>query len=324
MMHPQARLVVVLICLFLHAPLSSLAASAKRCLFVSSYHAGYVWNDDIERALGDTLGDACEIKKFYMDGKRDGSPDFARQKAIEARALIDSWKPDVVIAADDNASKYLVMPHLKDAAVPVVFCGINWTAEPYGYPYANATGMIEIGPIDPLVGQVLAMVPEARQGIFLSADELTQTKEVDLSQKAYGRHGVTIRHMPVPSMSEWEKGYVAAQEQADFVILGNNSGINDWDDERARKWVLTTAKKFTVSYLDWMAPYAMLTMAKIAYEQGEWAGKTALLILQGAKPTDIPIVANRRWNMFVNPALLARGGFVLPSEIMRKAVKVGQ
>ncbi|MFH1216757.1 MAG: ABC transporter substrate binding protein [Pseudomonadota bacterium] len=293
-------------------------------MYVSSYHAGYVWNDDIEKAIGDVLGSRCEVRSFYMDAKRNKSSDFATQKAVEAKRLIDSWKPDVVIAADDNVSKYLVMPYLKDAAVPVVFCGINWTAEPYGYPYSNATGMIEVGPIDSLVGQVVSALPGARRGIFLSADELTQFKEVEMNKKAYGKYNITISHIPVKTMADWEKGFVSAQEQADFLILGNNAGINDWDESRARAWALDKAKKFTVTYLDWMAPYSMLTMAKIAYEQGEWAAKVALRILDGAKPADFPIVANRRWNMYVNSPLLEKIGFVLPSEILRKAVKVDQ
>ncbi|MBI5557708.1 MAG: ABC transporter substrate-binding protein [Deltaproteobacteria bacterium] len=294
---------------------------AARCLYVSSYHAGYVWNDDIEHAIEEVLRGKCELKTFYMDGKRNSGAEFAAQKAGEAKELIDAWKPDVVIAADDNVSKYLVKPYLRDVKIPVVFCGLNWTVEPYGYPYSNTTGMIEVGPIEPLVDMVKSVVPNARQGIFLSADELTQFKEVDLSKKAYGKLGIAITHLPVKTMDEWEAGYLAAQ-QADFIICGNNAGINDWDNSRAAGFVSRNASRFTVSYLDWMAPFAMLTMAKIAAEQGEWAAKTALLILGGEDPKNIPIVANRRWNLFVNSALLDKAGFVLPIEIVRKAVKV--
>ena len=147
-------------------------AAPARCLYVSSYHAGYEWNDGIERGLESVLQGKCEIKKFYLDGKRHLDEKFAKSKALEAKELIESWKPDIVIAADDNASKYLIMPYFKNAAVPVVFCGLNWTAEPYGYPYRNATGMIEVGPIEPLSAEVRATVRNARRGVFLSADRL--------------------------------------------------------------------------------------------------------------------------------------------------------
>jgi len=302
----------------------STVTEAARCLYVSSYHPGYEWNDAIEQALEQVLDGRCELRKFYMDGKRQTDPEFARAKAQEALGLIKEWQPDVVIAADDNASKFLVMPYLRDAALPVVFCGINWTAEPYNYPYANTTGMIEIGPIDELVAEVRAAVPGASRGIFLSADEMTQYKEAALTKDVYGRHGIAIIHQQVRTMADWEKALAAAQKTADFIIIGNNAGINDWDKERALAIVNQHVGRFTATYLDWMTPYAMFGMAKIAAEQGEWAGLAAILILDGTKPSDIPVVANRKWKMYVNQPLLERGGFKLPADIQRQAIKVGR
>lgn len=305
----------------LAALLFSQEVLAARCLYVSSYHAGYEWNDGIEQGMEAVLNGKCQLKKFYMDGRRNLDDGFARKKALEAKALIDSWKPDVIIAADDNASKYLVMPYLKNAVVPVVFCGINWTAEPYGYPYTNATGMIEVGPIEQLMSEVRELVQGARHGVFLSVDEITAYKEFAMNKELYAKHGIALRHLPVKTMEEWEAGYLEAQ-RTDFIILGNNAGIQGWDKTRAKDFAYEHARKFSVSYLDWMAPYGVLTMAKIADEQGEWAAKVALMILQGASPRSIPIVANRRWNMFVNPRLLNRTGLNLSSDILRKAIKV--
>jgi hypothetical protein len=297
-------------------------AVAARCLYVSSYHAGYEWNDAIERSMAPILEGRCELRRFYMDGKRHLEPAFAEEKAREAKALIDNWKPDVVITADDNAAKYLVMPHLRDVATPVVFCGLNWTAEPYGLPYSNATGMIEVGPIEPLVNEVRQVVKNARRAVFLSADEITQHKEYATARTVFGKQGITVTHKAVRTMAAWEKGYTTAQKDADFIILGNYAGIGDWNPARARKYAYHHARKFTVTYLDWMAPFSMLTMAKIADEQGEWAAKTAVLILDGVKPTSIPVVANRRWNMFINARLLDKAHFKLASDIVRKAIKV--
>ena len=166
------------------------------------------------------------------------------------------------------------------------------------------------------------MVKNARRGVFLSADEITQYKEFAMSRERYQRLGIEVTHMPVRSMADWEAGFTAAQARADFLVIGNNAGINDWDKERAQRYVLAHAQRFTVAYLEWMAPYAMLTMAKIAEEQGEWSGKAALLILNGTPPSKIPIVANRRWSMYVNNRLLDKAGLRLSPEILRKAVKV--
>ncbi|HWR98501.1 MAG TPA: ABC transporter substrate binding protein [Candidatus Methanoperedens sp.] len=299
------------------------AAQAARCLYVSSYHAGYEWNDGIERGLEPILAGKCELRKFYLDGKRHLESSYSERMALEAKALIEEWKPDVVIAADDLVSKHLVAPFYRDASVPFVFCGINWTAELYGYPYRNATGMIEVGPIDSLVAEVRAAVKEARRGVFLSADELTQLKEFAMSEKKYGELGILMSHVKVRTMAEWEAAYARAQS-ADFIVLGNNAGISDWDGKRALRYVFDHSRIFTATYLDWMAPYAMLTMAKIADEQGEWAAKVAVMILGGARPGDIPIVANRRWNTFVNPKLLEKVGIRLSPDLMRRAVKIAE
>jgi ABC-type uncharacterized transport system substrate-binding protein len=317
------RLIIVLAGLVLVAQVTAAGTAAPaRCLYVSSYHAGYEWNDGIERGLESALQKRCEIKKFYMDGKRNLGQEFAKARALEARQLVKTWKPDIIIAADDNASKYLIMPYFKNASVPVVFCGLNWTAKPYDYPYRNATGMLEVGPIEALQAEVRAVVKNARHGVFLSADELTQNKEFAMTRELYARHGITMTHAAVRTLADWQAGFSAAQKNADFMVIGNHAGIKDWDEAAARRYVYEHGRRFTVTYLEWMAPYAMLTMAKIADEQGEWAGKVALLILNGTPPSKIPIVANRRWNMFVNTRLLDKPGIQLSTDILQKAVKV--
>jgi len=105
-------------------------------------------------------------------------------------------------------------------------------------------------------------------------------------------------------------------------VVGNNGGLDDWDRERARRYAPAHVKTLTVTNYDWMANTAMLAVTKVAEEQGEWAAETALAILGGMKPGQIPIVANRRWNLFVNPAFLDKAGIRLPAHLMHKAVKV--
>ena len=83
-----------------------------------------------------------------MDTKRNKSDEYKIAVGREARDLILSWQPDVVITADDNAAKYLIQPYFKDSATPFVFCGVNWTAEEYGFPYSNVTGIVEVVPCD--------------------------------------------------------------------------------------------------------------------------------------------------------------------------------
>ena len=117
---------------------------ASKCLFISSYHTGYEWSDGVELGLRSTLQGECEIKQFDMDTKRNKDETSIKQAALAAKALIDEWQPDVVITADDNAAKHVIASHYRDAPIPFVFCGVNWSVEEYGFPYANTLSLIHI------------------------------------------------------------------------------------------------------------------------------------------------------------------------------------
>lgn len=297
-------------------------ASAAQCLYVSSYHAGYEWNDGIEAGIDNVISDQCTLDKFYLDSKRNKDPAFIKGMAKNAMQHIEQTKPDVIIACDDNASKFLVVPYLKDAEVPVVFCGINWTIKPYGYPFTNITGIVEISPIKLLIEKVINTTGDPKHGIYLAPDVISQNKEFELNKTLYAERDIKITPRFVQTMKEWSDAYQQASQEADFIIIGNNGGINDWDDEQAKETVRQSSRVFTITNYDWMARYAMLAMTKMAEEQGEWAAQSALAILDGLPANQIPIVVNRRWNIYVNPELLKQTGINLPAQVIHKAIKV--
>ncbi len=302
------------------AMLFSADGQAASCLYVSSYHKGYEWNDGIERGIEAVLKGHCELSKFYLDTNRHTDPEFARHKAVEARDLIDRTRPDVVIACDDAASMYLVKPYYKNARLPIVFCGVNGSVDAYGYPYTNVTEMIEIAPIKPLMKEVRSLVRRLNSGVYLAADVITQRKEFEENREAYALGGIELTAMFVKTMAEWSAAFAAAQN-ADFVVLGTNAGIADWDSASAHRAVLAGTLRLTVTNYDWMAPCAVLAMTKVAEEQGEWSAHLARTILGGANPGTLPIVVNRRWQTYVNPTLANKAGIQLPPRLVHQALK---
>ena len=302
---------------------STQAASAASCLFLASYHKGYEWQDGIEEGMRSTLGDRCTIEAFYLDTKRNTDENYARATAKKAKQLIDSMQPDVVIACDDNASRYVIEPYYRDSDIPFVFCGVNWSAEKYDFPYPNVTGMLEIISIDPLLKVIQTVLPEASTGIFIGGDVPSTRSNYERYKKSFLSRGIVVRDGMVTSFDAWKKNLSDAQETADFIILANKAGITDWDQEAATAHVRQNTKRFTVGHHEFMVTLNMFSMTKIPREQGEWAAKVAIKILEGSKPSEIPIVANRRWNIYANTELLKKAGIQLPANILRKAVKVG-
>ncbi|MDJ0896697.1 MAG: hypothetical protein QNJ92_16245 [Alphaproteobacteria bacterium] len=319
----MTRLGLGLTALLLGAALAPAGASAadKKCLFVSSYHQGYAWSDGVERGLRSVLEGECEIRQFDMDTKRRKSTPEKKQAALEAKALIESWQPDIVIAADDNAAKYLIQPYYRNHTLPFVFCGVNWTADEYGFPYSNVTGMIEVAPIGPMLERAKQVRPNIKRAFYLGADTLTEQKNLSRFQDAAAARGFELHHALTGSLDGWLDGFAAAQSY-DLLIMGSRAGITDWDDERARAYVSQNARTLSVTNHGWMMPITMIGVTKVPEEQGEWAAKTALRILGGMAPSDIPIVPNSQRDIWINHDLLAAADLEVPVGLMRKGKKV--
>jgi ABC-type uncharacterized transport system substrate-binding protein len=298
-----------------------LTALADKCLFISSYHPGYAWSDGVESGIRSVLEGKCEIRQFNMDTKRNKQPEHMKQAGLEAKQLIDSWKPDIVITADDNAAKYVIQAHYKDHKVPFVFCGVNWTADEYGFPYSNVTGMVEVAPIYPLLEKVKDLIPDAKKAVYIGADTVTEKKNLARFEKALDKYGIHLEPALEDTMYGWLNSYNRAQ-QYDFIIVGSKSGIHDWNGERVVNAIKSTSKKLTVTNHDWMMPYTMLGFTKVPEEQGEWAAQAALSILAGVEISKIAIVPNRKWDIWTNSSLLKASNILLPEGLILKSKHV--
>lgn len=293
----------------------------RLCLYVSSYHAGYYWNDGIERDLESTLKGACRLEKFYMDTKRNSGTEFAQAKAMGAKQLIDKRHFDVVIAFGDDASKYLVIPYLKATETPVVFCGVNWTVAEYGYPYSNVTGMIEVAPDCEVVQEARLILGKVGGFAFVAADVPARQKELDRLKVVASEERLQLKSYLVETMEQWQAAFLAAQE-FDFTILGSPAGIPDWDAVAARTLVYEHTRRLTTTYSLYMRPYSVFSMVNAHLKQGQWSGEVARLILSGRSPAGIPIISNRRWDLFMNPALTEKIGVAMPAHILKMALHI--
>ncbi len=310
-----------------------ISAEKKKLFFINSYHKGYEWSDDIEMGLlkalairenpdgtYDTSGSNIELKIFRMDTKLNKSEKLKRQAALSAKAIIDEWQPDIVVASDDNASKYLIAPYYKNAATPFVFCGLNWDASVYGFPVSNVTGMVEIDPVLETI-EILKKYAKGDRIGFIGVKSISAQKSVDTYVK---RLGINLSDGKLVSdFSEWKKEYLRLQEAVDMILWFNPVGITGWDSKLAEKFILENTKIPTGATSDNNKRFALVGIVKIAEEQGWWAGKTALEILAGKSAADIPIVTNKESRVYLNMLLARRLGLKFPMGLIEKATFVG-
>ncbi len=296
--------------------------AGKKIMFIDSYHQGYAWSDGIEKGVRSVLGKKGIVLKVHrMDTKRNTEEAFMKKAALEAKSAIDVFDPDVIIAADDNASKHLIMPYYRDVATPVVFCGINWVADPYGYPYSNTTGMVERELTPQLVAYLERHAGAERIG-YLSGDVFTGRKVFDAYKKYF--FGDKLTPYYARTFSEFKTLFLKAQKENDIVLLNNNGGIGDWDHQQALRFFAEKTTVPTGTHNSWIAPYALISFAKVPEELGEWSAKTALRILDGTPPSFILLVENKKATLTVNMEIARCLGIHFDLDILKVARIIGQ
>lgn len=289
----------------------------KKIVYVDSYHEGYEWSDGITAGIKKEFeGTGIDLRIIRLDTKRNPSEEWKTKAATDALAEITAYRPDVLIVSDDNAFKYVIQKSFKDVELPVIFVGLNWDASGYGAPYTNTTGMIEVSLTTQIIDHLKPFAKGNRLG-YLSADTETERKNLMYYEKLFGLK--FEKSYFVKDMDSWKKAFLALQKETDLVIFENNAGISDWDDKVAEEFARANIAVPVGTTNPWTMKESVLGITKIPNEQGEWAGITALRILDGTPPSTIPLVKNEKGALVVNLSLAEKLQIVLPPNILKNA-----
>lgn len=287
---------------------------SKKVFFLNSYHQGYEWSDGIERGTQNIFSSYPQIKisYYHMDTKRNNTEEQIKKATEEAKYLIDSINPDLIITSDDNAAKYVIKPYYNNGSIPVIFTGVNWDASSYGFPSSNVTGMIEVQLIDQII-KTLKLYAKGNRIAFLKGKDNSAIKEAEFFEKSFD---IKLDKRFVTSFNEWVKTYKALQNEADMILLGNTASIPDWDSSEAKVIINHESLIPTGNWDAWMAQYSLITYATDPEEQGEWAAQRALEIFNGTAPSDIPLVKNKKAKIYVNMELAKKLKIIFPVEFL--------
>jgi ABC-type uncharacterized transport system substrate-binding protein len=295
--------------------------AGKKVVFIDSYHEGYAWSDGVVSGIHAGLDNTgVELKIIRLDTKKNPSVEFGKAAGEKAWAEIQAFKPDVVVACDDNAQKYLVVPFMKGGSIPVVYAGINWDASAYGYSeVSNVTGVIEVE----LPNQVFELLKSYAKGErvgYLTIDTETERKITGIYNERF--FGGEMKTYWVKTQEEFKATFITAQQEVDILFMGNNAGSDKWDEAEMKQFIQDNIKIPTASINDWMAPYTLLTLAKSPKEQGDLASIDVLSILDGTSPAEIAVVENKKGQLMANLPLADKLGVVFTPSILKNAVVI--
>ncbi len=294
------------------------AAQTKSCLYINSYQKGYEWSDRIQTQFNQEMKDICHISYHYLNAKNITNSMQLKNKGMEIANLIAMSQPDIVIAADDAASAYVVSPYLRNGRTPIVYVGINWDPRPFGYPMSNATGMTEIWPIQQSIELVKNTVGNISHVAFISSNNELEINNAAAIKRIMTKNKIELHSYLVSNFDEWKAAVKEAQKY-DVIEFGTDQGIDRWNKQQAIQFLKTDNRRFTFASQDFMLPYSMATLSESPEEFGHWAAELSKAIFKGDQPWQLPIVPNRTFIPRYNPDLLSLTEFRLPDSVLRQA-----
>lgn len=320
------KLATGLLLLFCFALMPGLSAGkaaplkGKKIVFIDSYDRSYQWSDRLIKGFEQIIIPAgISYKLIHMDTKNNDSEDFKKKTAIDAKRIIDEYKPDIIVASDDPASKYIIMPYYKDANIPVIFCAVNWDASLYGYPYKNSTGMIEVDFVEETVNFLRKYAKGDRLAYICPNDE-TSRKVAKIYNESFFNGNLKI-HI-VNNFSEFKNAFLETQKDTDMLLLYNNAGIKGWDHDEAKDFIMRETRIPTGSNNPVMSEFVLVSIPKAPEEFGIFAAEAVIEILRGKKVSDIPVITNKKALLMINMNLADKLGVVFPLSVLKTATQI--
>lgn len=278
----------------------------QKVLVVMSYHQGYQGGEKEIKNVLDELLEGAEIKYFYLDTKNN--PQEGPQKAIKAYEFFQQFKPDAVIAANDNAQSLFVVPFLKDKTeVPVIFCGVNDDATKYGYPASNVSGVIEKKHYKESF-ELLTLIDSSIKNVaVVYKDNPTNEKNLATIRKDLIGSPLTVSvWRDIRSIDELQDLIDYLDDKVDALVLLNMTGITDSQGVAieakdavayiSRKW-----RKPTVAAGSWeIEAGALCGVIQVDKDQGFAAAQMLFDLWAGKKISELRIIDTSLGQWMIN------------------------
>ena len=270
----------------------------QNVLILHSYHGGFPWTDSIQKGIMEELGNLEDVDLFveYMDTKQT-PPELLFPHLANIYELKYSYRDiDIILTSDDNAFDFAI--GTRDVLfpdIPIVFCGVNNFSKNRLQGYTDITGVAE--DVDFLKGTelILDIFPKTKTIAVIS--DITATG--DLHKEKYEKDVIS----KLSDRVEFKKLYrlTAARLKDELERLPSNSAVFDltfWRDptgqtfnHRVSNTLITEASPVPVfTAWDHTIVYGILGgIATNGFLQGKTAAKMVKRILDGEKPSAIPV-----------------------------------
>jgi putative ABC transport system substrate-binding protein len=247
----------------------------------------------------------------------------SKAKVVEAVQRFAAARLDLIVTLGTSAT-VAAAKAIKD--VPIVFSVVYdpveaGIARDWKSSGNNTTGSSTKVPVSMIVNTLKELAPVKRLAVIYTPGE--RNSELQLLELQKLPENSRLRILPVILSGKKEAAQVLSEvaRTADAIYLTGSSVVGE-----AVPTIVALAnenKVVTVTHLDdLVAKGALLGVASNSYLLGRLAGRKAVRILKGAKPSSIPIEPERTFEIILNRKSAAAGQFRIPPAFMHKVTKV--
>ncbi len=311
--------------LFLAAP------CVGRVLVLHSYHEEYDWVQGINEALNSSFKSGVEHRMFYMDTKRRPDEAWKKQAAANAKKAIDEYAPEVVIAVDDNAQKYVVRDYVGRSKIQFVFCGVNAKPNAYGYPSSNATGILERAYPNQVLEMLRRINPKIQNVAWISDDSQTALGVLPRVRDKANSKELPLKivdYVQPSTFVQWKRTIRRYNKNPDvhaFIIplyhtVKNSTGEESVLPAAVMEWTVKNTTKPIAGFWPFSTDDgALCAVAVDPHEHGKVAALMAKQILSGKSASDIPMVVNKNGYVILNLKTAHQLDIDVPFEVIQSA-----
>ncbi|GAB6058566.1 ABC transporter substrate binding protein [Desulfonatronum parangueonense] len=292
--------VISLAILFLLLPGLALAEKEKRRVFyLNSYHHGYAWSDHLQEGIRQGLERSryhIELQIEYMDAKKYHYEKITDTLLSLYQNKFAQERYDIVIVSDNDAYNF-ILEHRDQLfpGIPVVFCGLN-DVDPADIDHSYATGILENIGVRDTLELALSIHPNKNLVVVIGDESTTgvairgQIEEVmpyfgdRLEFEFWGRYSLQEIQDRVQSLPR--NAFLF------FIPFFHNVGGQFMSASEVLQAVSEVTDLPIYSNWEFLLGHGMVGGRLLSgHRHGNIVADMALRILEGASPSDIPIIS---------------------------------
>ncbi|HVO65845.1 MAG TPA: ABC transporter substrate-binding protein [Syntrophales bacterium] len=240
-----------------------------------------------------------------------------KAKAAEVVQKFAAARMDLIFTAGTHAT-IAVTQEIKD--VPIVFSVVYdpveaGIAKSWKSSGNNTTGTSSKTPMSKLMGSLKQFAPIKRLAVLYTPGERNSEAQLKDIQRIQANYGIKIIPVPLTRVEEITQLLPLVISKADALYITGSNLINSQISKIVD--MATEAKMVTITHLeDLVERGVLLGVCPSSYLMGRQAGKKAVQIFKGAKPSSIPIEFLQQFNVMINLKTAEAGSFQVPSDFM--------